>query len=1265
MAIKVLNEFLPQAEEVKLGAIKVGDTLDIDAAGTLNLKDDVAVENKLTDCILEIPQDIKLTLSEGTLTLASGSVITGPNGTQKTTTVDRSVTITTNATWLIFSDMTTGAITNYTRINRAGSGTTLPADDTDYAIFLNKTDQKLYAWSDNAWSEWKKSLPIAIVTVSNGAISSIDQVFNGLGYIGTTVFALPGIKYLIPDGRNTDGTLKNIKYTTTHLAISGNEDAARNGVYLYYNGAVNRVATIGYTYNEIENKYYYTLTGEGRSVCKAATLEGNITKFIPKLVFRSVDYNDLNELAEEIIIDDQNNVKKTGTNTVSATNTWSGANTFSGTTTFGANTAGITQTVTDSSTKFATTEWKEGNDNLYRTNCLLTIPQNLKFELDNGTLTLKSGSIVTFANGNTNTTSQDQTFTYTTNGTYIIISDGTGSLARCVFPGISSATEPTDKTTGTLWYNPTDNVVKRWNGSVWGTRTLPLCIITVSGGQISSIDQVFNGFSFVGSTIFALPNVKGLCPNGRTAEGYLNNSVFVTTSVLATTISQQTVANQSLILNASTFKIANVSYDYKTNYNSVSNCCIIGSLSIADGSITTFTTKEAFQTVEQGEIEDITGDIEYLKTNYVTLNTAQTITVQKTFTTDPLLRNNNTNSALVEKNTGIATNGTTPGTQQTRGISITANDDSVTGEVINTLNTNGTNETSLSAKKLVSGSTVTSTIKASVTSQGQTYAEAPTPSSVIDNSTKIATTAWTQTFTNTIRTNCITETANDLSFTLVSNGTLTLNAGSKVYVPNGSGTFTPVTVAQDCSTSRADSQDCMVWYNNSTPGAIQVYPLSLFFSGTSAPTGYTYMFWYDTTNNKCKVTTDSGSTWTDNKSLPLAVVETDGSKISKIKTVFNGSGYVGSSIFVLPGVSGIIPKGRHTNGTLLNNSFTRTAVAVCTLTTQNLDHRPFATNGGANTIVYNNQTYDADNNQLYATETGTLYDATTFAYASAVNGRIKEFEQKFAFHAVDYNDLKDLDIGGNTSGNTNSLLDFKWSDHILNDASWLRADTWSWQDGAVYTAAYAMLNEAYTGGTTASETVAGFTITYKLAENGMKIVDASNAGTVQDIFDACGVSWYYIIDTTNTKFKLPRTKYGFSGLRDTVGKYVSESLPNITGDAQTAPGKQGYAATGALKTKSWTSQTSVLNGSTASGTVYGIAFDASSASATYQNDAPVQERTTQMYLYFFVGNTVRNQTEVDVGEITDVLNTKWDSSNMVVTTALPANPQTGVFYFIK
>ena len=44
------------------------------------------------------------------------------------------------------------------------------------------------------------------------------------------------------------------------------------------------------------------------------------------------------------------------------------------------------------------------------------------------------------------------------------------------------------------------------------------------------------------------------------------------------------------------------------------------------------------------------------------------------------------------------------------------------------------------------------------------------------------------------------------------------------------------------------------------------------------------------------------------------------------------------------------------------------------------------------------------------------------------------------------------------------LFSFIWADHILNDASFLRADTFSWQNGHFYKSAYEHLVEDYNSG---------------------------------------------------------------------------------------------------------------------------------------------------------------------------------------------------------
>jgi hypothetical protein len=61
--------------------------------------------------------------------------------------------------------------------------------------------------------------PLAIVTLTNGAWESIDQAFNGAGYIGHHAFVLPGLSFLRAEGKNIDGTLASTKYTRSVLSI--------------------------------------------------------------------------------------------------------------------------------------------------------------------------------------------------------------------------------------------------------------------------------------------------------------------------------------------------------------------------------------------------------------------------------------------------------------------------------------------------------------------------------------------------------------------------------------------------------------------------------------------------------------------------------------------------------------------------------------------------------------------------------------------------------------------------------------------------------------------------------------------------------------------------------------------------------------------------------------------------------------------------------------------------------------------------------------
>lgn len=202
------------------------------------------------------------------------------------------------------------------------------------------------------------------------------------------------------------------------------------------------------------------------------------------------------------------------------------------------------------------------------------------------------------------------------------------------------------------------------------------------------------------------------------------------------------------------------------------------------------------------------------------------------------------------------------------------------------------------------------------------------------------------------------------------------------------------------------------------------------------------------------------------------------------------------------------------------------------------------------------------------------------------------------------------------------------------------------------------LLEVYGGYKNNFETIGSYTIGYYKAADGHKIVSPDDETTVQSIYNESGISWYYILDTTNKRFKLPRTKFGFTGYRDGVGNYVEAGLPNITGTyAPMLNGTDKYPndvisslsasnLSGAFtfddteNGRDWHFVTTAYQYNSNSHS--NLKLDASRSSSIYGNSSTVQPPATQMYLYFYVGNTVRNETEIDVGEITEALDGKLD-----------------------
>ena len=198
------------------------------------------------------------------------------------------------------------------------------------------------------------------------------------------------------------------------------------------------------------------------------------------------------------------------------------------------------------------------------------------------------------------------------------------------------------------------------------------------------------------------------------------------------------------------------------------------------------------------------------------------------------------------------------------------------------------------------------------------------------------------------------------------------------------------------------------------------------------------------------------------------------------------------------------------------------------------------------------------------------------------------------------------------------------------------SDTIYTKSGGTYTSA-GTVSSVLLGPTASTETIGGYTITYYTAQDGHKIVLADQETTASNIYTAVGIAWYYIFDIANIRFKLPRTKFGFTGLRDTVGKYVVPGLPNITGKTGDRALSSGDVD-GAFYTESGT--VGEYNGTTTSNSV--TKFDASRSSSIYGNSTTVQPPATQMYLYFNVGKPTQTATEQTAGLNAELFNDKAD-----------------------
>ena len=250
-----------------------------------------------TNRILEIPQDIKLELNNGTLTLKAGSKVYVPNGKNADgsnkfdeVVIESDISLTqswgSSQTFLLFYD-TNGLSLRIYDTGRCYSGTTSVSDGAYY----NTNDNKLYVY-DGGSLNYTSSLPIAIITGQSPSITSIDQIFNGFGYIGSTVFALPWVKVQIPNGRNEDGTCMSIITTVNSVKTGTITDSVTGSKYWYLSSDLNLISSSTISFDADKNTY---VTSSGAvstiEIARSYLTSGKITSFEPYTVDSIVNSN--------------------------------------------------------------------------------------------------------------------------------------------------------------------------------------------------------------------------------------------------------------------------------------------------------------------------------------------------------------------------------------------------------------------------------------------------------------------------------------------------------------------------------------------------------------------------------------------------------------------------------------------------------------------------------------------------------------------------------------------------------------------------------------------------------------------------------------------------------------------------------------------------------------------------------------------------------------------------------------------------------------
>lgn len=236
---------------------------------------EVLKKTQITNCITEKPNYLNWTYADGVITLKAGSKLMYPNGFNSdgsrkfsyyTTTKDfvwdqKSATASLRYLWLA----RTGQYGNNFGQEMLYVGDTAPTLTGNYCLWYDTANNVLKNTSNKGgtWQTNQGTFPFMTVQqqASEAGFKYPTSVFDGIGIMDSCVWVADGIKVLVPNGRNTDGTLKNTEVTSkasVHLALWKASTTATSPLLITTTGVLGNTGT-RYVESETEPTFNYVL----------------------------------------------------------------------------------------------------------------------------------------------------------------------------------------------------------------------------------------------------------------------------------------------------------------------------------------------------------------------------------------------------------------------------------------------------------------------------------------------------------------------------------------------------------------------------------------------------------------------------------------------------------------------------------------------------------------------------------------------------------------------------------------------------------------------------------------------------------------------------------------------------------------------------------------------------------------------------------------------------------------------------------------------